>query len=260
MPAKAGNPDAQYSPASGRGEQDPQTQSAPPPPAYPHMVSFSSPLVIGGSGGIGAAVADALERKAAVTRLSRRADGLDIADEGSVAAAAARLKDQRFDLIVVATGVLESAGARPEKSFAELDPAAMARVYAANAVGPALIVKHFAPLLAGKERSVFAFLSARVGSIGDNRLGGWMSYRASKAALNQIVRCAAVELKRARPQAIALALHPGTIDTALTKKYAGGRFTATPAECAENLIRVCAVATPEMSGRFFAYDGAEIEW
>ena len=87
-----------------------------------------------------------------------------------------------------------------------------------------------------------------------------MSYRASKAALNQIVRCAAVELKRTRPEAIALALHPGTVDTALTKKYAGGRFTATPDECAENLLRVCAVATPDMSGGFYAYDGAVIAW
>ena len=224
------------------------------------MVAFSSPLVIGASGGIGAAIAAALERNAAVTRLSRRADGLDITDEASLAAAAARLKDRRFDLIFVATGVLESAGARPEKSFAELDPAAMARVHAANAVGPALVVKHFSPLLAAKGRSVLAFLSARVGSIGDNRLGGWMSYRASKAALNQIVRCAAVELKRTRPEAIALALHPGTVDTALTKKYAGGRFTATPDECAENLLRVCAVATPDMSGGFYAYDGAVIAW
>ena len=165
-----------------------------------------------------------------------------------------------FDLIVVSTGVLESDGARPEKSFAELSPEAMARVYAANAIGPALVFKHFAPMLPAKERGVFAFLSARVGSIGDNRLGGWVSYRASKAALNQIVRCAAIELRRTRPDAIALALHPGTIDTALTKKYAGGRFTATPDECAENLLRVCAGATPESSGRFFAYDGAEIAW
>lgn len=225
------------------------------------MSSFPlSPLVIGASGGIGAAIADALDRKRAVTRLSRRGDGLDITDEGSVARAAARFKDQRFDLIVVATGVLESAGARPEKSFAEIDAGAMARVFAANAIGPALIAKHFAPLLPARERGVIAFLSARVGSIGDNRLGGWMSYRASKAALNQIVRCAAVELKRTRPEAIALALHPGTIDTALTRPYAGGRITATPAECAENLLRLCAVATPDMSGRFFAYDGAEIEW
>lgn len=87
-----------------------------------------------------------------------------------------------------------------------------------------------------------------------------MSYRASKAALNQIVRCASIELKRAHPEAIAIALHPGTIDTALTRKFAGGRFTATPEACAQNLLRLCAVATPEMSGRFFAYDGSEIEW
>jgi NAD(P)-dependent dehydrogenase (short-subunit alcohol dehydrogenase family) len=216
-----------------------------------------SPLIIGASGGIGAAMARLLPEAA---RLSRSDEGLELTDEASVASAAARFSDKSFDLIFVATGVLESAGARPEKSFAELSPEAMARVYAANAIGPALLFKHFAPLLPLRERGVFAFLSARVGSIGDNRLGGWMSYRASKAALNQIVRCAAIELSRTRPDAIALALHPGTIDTALTRKYAGGRFTASPSECAENLLRLCAVAAPDMSGRFFAYDGAEIPW
>lgn len=224
------------------------------------VISSTNALVIGASGGIGAAMAGALEERARVTRLSRSADGFDITSEDSVAAAAARLREERFDLVLVAAGVLETAGVGPEKSFAALDPFAMARIYAANAIGPALIVKHFSPLLPATERSVFAVLSARVGSIGDNRLGGWMSYRASKAALNQIVRCAAIELKRTRPEAIALALHPGTIDTALTRKFAGGRFTATPEECAQNLLRLCAAATPEMSGRFFAYDGAEIAW
>ncbi|MDZ7629465.1 MAG: SDR family NAD(P)-dependent oxidoreductase [Parvularculaceae bacterium] len=221
------------------------------------MVSFTSPLVIGASGGIGAAIAARLPN---AERLSRRDSDLDITNEASVRGAAARLNPASFDLIFIATGVLESDGARPEKSFAELGADAMARVFAANAIGPALVFKHFASLLPVKERSVIAFLSARVGSIGDNRLGGWMSYRASKAALNQIVRCASAELKRTRPEAIALALHPGTIDTALTRKFAGGRFTATPEECAENLLRVCAQATPEMSGRFFAYDGTEIVW
>lgn len=224
------------------------------------VTAIENALVVGASGGIGAAVAAALEGKARIARLSRSADGLDLAEERSVAAAADRLKDERFDLIFVAAGVLESEGAGPEKSFAALDPAAMARVYAVNAIGPALVVKHFAPLLPAKARGVIAFLSARVGSIGDNRLGGWMSYRASKAALNQIVRCAAIELTRTRPEAIALALHPGTIDTALTRKFAGGRFTATREECAANLLRLCETATPEMSGRFFAYDGAEIPW
>lgn len=218
---------------------------------------FRSPLVIGASGGIGGAIARRLD---SVTRLSRSADGFDITREESVAAAAARLKDRSFDLIFVASGVLESEGARPEKSFAELAPEAMARVYAANAIGPALVFKHFAPLLPLKARGVIAFLSARVGSIGDNRLGGWMSYRASKAALNQIVRCAGAELTRTRPEAIALALHPGTIETALTAKYAGGRFTASADECAENLLRLCHGATADMSGRFFAYDGTEIPW
>ncbi|MFN0023367.1 MAG: SDR family NAD(P)-dependent oxidoreductase [Parvularculaceae bacterium] len=221
------------------------------------MNSFTSALVIGASGGIGAAIAQKL---GAPARLSRREDGLDITDEGSVASAAKDLAGQEFDLIFVATGVLAAEGARPEKSFAEVEPESFARALAVNAIGPALVVKHFAPLLARKGHAVLAFLSARVGSIGDNRLGGWMSYRASKAALNQIVRCASVEIGRTRPGAVVLALHPGTIETALTRDHARGRYTATPDACAGQLLGVCASATPAMSGGFFAYDGAPIVW
>lgn len=221
-------------------------------------VSFQSALIIGASGGIGAALTRRLGRRA--TTLSRRDDGFDIAYEASVAGAAEALAGRQFDLIIVASGVLEGAGAPPEKSFAALSAEAMARVITVNAIGPALVVKHFSPLLAPKSPSVMAFLSARVGSIGDNRLGGWMSYRASKAALNQIVRCASIELKRTRPAAVALALHPGTIETPLTEKYAGGRYTATPDDCARQLLDLCQTASPDMSGRFFAYDGAEIAW
>lgn len=217
-------------------------------------------LVIGASGGIGAAIARRLDQEGAVTRLARRTHGLDLLDESSIAKAADNLAERRFRAIIVATGALCRAGARPEKSFAELNPAEMAAVIAVNAIGPALIVKHFAPLLAEKTPSAFAFLSARVGSIGDNRLGGWMSYRASKAALNQIVRCAAIELSRSRPLAAVLALHPGTIETALTKDHARGRYTSSPEECADALVGLCLAATPEQSGRFYAYDGAEIVW
>jgi len=221
-------------------------------------VSFQSALIIGASGGIGAALTRRLGRRA--TTLSRRDDGFDIADEASVAGAAVALAGRQFDLIIVASGVLDGAGAPPEKSFAALGAEAMARVIAVNAIGPALVVKHFSPLLAPNTPSVMAFLSARVGSIGDNRLGGWMSYRASKAALNQIVRCASIELKRTRPAAVVLALHPGTIETPLTEKYAGGRYTATPDDCARQLLDLCETASPDRSGRFFAYDGAEIAW
>jgi NAD(P)-dependent dehydrogenase (short-subunit alcohol dehydrogenase family) len=222
--------------------------------------STAESLVIGASGGIGAALARRLAREGGVDTLSRTADGFDLADEGAIAEAAARLSERRYRTIVVATGILHPPGKRPEKSFAEIDPAAMAEVFAVNAIGPALIVKHFAPLLVDKAQGCLAFLSARVGSIGDNRLGGWMSYRASKAALNQIVRCAAIELARTKPLAAVLALHPGTIETAMTRAYARSRFTASADECADKLVGLCLAATRDQSGRFFAYDGAEIIW
>ncbi|MEL7486157.1 MAG: SDR family NAD(P)-dependent oxidoreductase [Pseudomonadota bacterium] len=222
-------------------------------------------LVIGASGGIGAAVVEALEnspRCAGVRTLSRSHDRFDITDETAIAAAADTLAADGavFDLIFDATGVLVSDGERPEKAFSELNPAAMAAAFAVNAAGPALLMKHLAPLLSKDRKSVFATLSARVGSIGDNRLGGWMSYRASKAALNQLVRCAAVEFARKNPNAVIVALHPGTIETSLTRAFAKGRYTATPAEAARNMLAVLDSLTPAESGGFFDYAGKEIPW
>ena len=165
-----------------------------------------------------------------------------------------------FDLIFNASGILEVDGVAPEKSFQKINGSAMERAFAVNAVGAALALKYFAPLLKKSEPTAFAALSARIGSIGDNKLGGWMSYRASKAALNQIVRCAAVEEKRRNKQSIIVALHPGTINTPLTKKFSHGRYTATPKEAAQNLIAVIGKLTPEQSGGFFDYAGRTIEW
>lgn len=222
-----------------------------------------SALVIGASGGIGAAVVEALEADARYGRvegLSRRGDGLDLTDERRVADAAAAFDDAAFDLIFNATGVLAAADETPEKSFAAIDPETMARVFAVNTIGAALAFKHFAPLLARSERSAFATLSARVGSIGDNRLGGWMSYRASKAALNQLVRCAAVEIGRNRPDAVVVALHPGTIETPLTRRFARGRYTASADEAARDLLDVIDKLNPDQSGGFFDYAGDEIPW
>ncbi len=222
-----------------------------------------SGLVIGASGGIGAAVARALKDDPSFARvlgLSRRLDGLDITDEASLAAGADRLRDEAFDLIFVATGALATSKGGPEKSFGALTADAMAEAMAVNAVGVALAVKHFAPLLARDRRAVFAALSARVGSIGDNRLGGWISYRASKAALNQIVRCASVEFGRSHKPSIFAALHPGTIETPLSAPFARGRFTARPDEAALNLLATLDGLQPSDTGGFFAYDGSRIEW
>jgi len=217
-------------------------------------------LVIGDTGGIGAALAAALKgRGAEVTGLSRGRDGLDLTDEPSIAHAAAALSGP-FDLILVATGALEIDGRGPEKSLAALDPAAMAAQFAVNAIGPALLLKHLHPLLPSAGRCAFATLSARVGSIGDNRLGGWVSYRAAKAALNQVVRTAAVEIARKRPEAVVVALHPGTVATPLTRRYLIGRLAVAPDAAAANLIAVIDGLSAADTGGFFAWDGRPIPW
>ncbi|MHA3915052.1 SDR family NAD(P)-dependent oxidoreductase [Halovulum sp. GXIMD14793] len=156
---------------------------------------FKNCLLIGASGGIGQALAGVLPGR--VTLISRSKDGLDITDEASVRRVAETLSGP-FDLIFDATGGLQIDGNGPEKALAEIDPKAMAAQFAVNAIGPALLLKHFAPLMPRQGRAVFASLSARVGSIGDNHLGGWYSYRASKATQNQILRTASIELKRRR--------------------------------------------------------------
>ena len=221
-------------------------------------------LVVGASGGIGAAAAELLRDEpgcGGVETLSRRDDGLDLTEEGTIAAAAERLRDGTpFDLVFDATGALTIDGIGPEKTIRVLDPQAMAKQFAVNAIGPALIFKHFLPLLRRDRRAVFATLSARVGSIGDNRLGGWISYRASKAALNQIVRTTAIEAARTHPQAVIAALHPGTVATPLSAPYGAGRQRLSPDQSARMLLDVLDRLQPGESGRFFAYDGSEIEW
>ena len=224
-------------------------------------------VVVGGSGGIGAAlVARLAEAGVAVRALSRRPavarDRLDLTDEASIAAACAALgHGPPLRLAIVATGLLHDATLQPEKTFRALDAATLARSFAINAIGPALVAKHVLPLLPRDGRSVFAVLSARVGSIGDNRLGGWYGYRASKAALNQIVRTLAVEVRRTRPGAIVVALHPGTVGTGLSQPFSGavkpgGMFSAE--EAAGHLLRVIDRLRPDDSGGFFAWDGSPI--
>jgi NAD(P)-dependent dehydrogenase (short-subunit alcohol dehydrogenase family) len=215
-------------------------------------------LVFGASGGIGGAVAEALEgRGAVVTALSRSGEGVDLTDEASIVDAAERHPGP-FEVIFDATGALEIDGHGPEKTIDAIDPGAMAAQFALNATGPALILKHFHRALAPEGR--FATLSARVGSIGDNRLGGWIAYRAAKAALNQVVRTAAIEIARRRPGAVVVALHPGTVRTGLTAKYAGRHRTVEPGEAAANLLAVLDGLGPQDSGGFFAWDGTRIPW
>lgn len=213
-------------------------------------------LVIGASGGIGQAVSQALRYSGdEVVTLSRSAEGLDVTDAGSVDSVLGGVSGP-FDLIFVAVGVLGT----PEKSLDAIDAGAMAEVMAVNAIGPALILRHLPRLLPRSGRSVCAVLSARVGSIGDNRIGGWYSYRASKAALNQIVHGAAIEVRRSHKDSIVVALHPGTVQTAFTAEYAGRHKTVTAQEAAGNLLGVTGGLTVEQSGGFFDYAGAVVPW
>ena len=199
----------------------------------------------------------------AVIGLSRSSTPmLDLLSETSIAAAAAFINAQGTPrLIIDATGVLQSKTIKPEKSWRELDAAQMAEAFAINAIGPALVMKHFLPLLPREGSCVFATMSARVGSIGDNRLGGWYSYRASKAALNQLVRTAAIELNRRAPNAICVALHPGTVDTGLSASFAKtGLDVQTPELAAARLLETIAGLAVGDSGGFFDYKGEMIVW
>ncbi len=214
-------------------------------------------VVIGATGGIGGALAGALERSGrGVIRLGRATTpALDLLDEGSIAAAAAFVGDD-LRLVIDATGVLHDARSQPEKSWRQLEAGQLAHQFAINAIGPALVMKHFLPRLARGERAVFATVSARVGSISDNHLGGWYGYRASKAALNQLVRTAAIELARTRPLAICVALHPGTVATGLSQPFAkAGLAVQTPAEAAGRLLAVIEALTVRQTGLLVDYKG-----
>lgn len=217
-------------------------------------------LIIGSSGGIGSALTDTLTtRGVTVTGLSRSRDGLDVTDEASVEQALGALEGP-FDLIFVATGALEINGAEPEKSLRHITAEAMIDQFKLNTVGPSLVLKHAMRLLPRKGRSVFAALSARVGSIGDNNLGGWYSYRTSKAALNQMLHGAAIELGRTHKDLICVALHPGTVETSFTQKYVANHPTVPAPEAAQNLLSVLDGLTPEQTGRFFDWQGKEVPW
>jgi NAD(P)-dependent dehydrogenase (short-subunit alcohol dehydrogenase family) len=225
------------------------------------MSAPKNAVVIGASGGIGAALVEALEEEdVRVLPLARSFTGnrhLDLEDEASIAAAAARAGSP--DLVIVATGLLHDADHGPEKAIRELDPAWLARQFAVNAIGPALVAKHFLPVMPKAARSVLAFLSARVGSITDNRLGGWYGYRASKAALNQLVRTLAIEDKRRNDRGLVVSLHPGTVDTALSQPFRqSGRDLFKPDRAAVQLLDVIDGLKVTDSGRHFAWDGSEI--
>jgi len=232
-------------------------------------------VVVGATGGLGSALQGELAgdpRYGHVLGLSRTPPPptggrvvpgyIDVTDEASIEAAAAQAKALgTVRLVIVATGMLHDDAARPERTWTELRPEALMKLFAVNAIGPALVARHFLPLLPRNGRPVFASISARVGSIEDNRLGGWHSYRASKAALNMLLKTLSIELKRRNPAAVCVGLHPGTVDTALSKPFQGSVAPGklfSPRQSAAHLLRVIDNLTPADSGAVFAWDGSRI--
>ncbi|NRB29550.1 MAG: SDR family NAD(P)-dependent oxidoreductase [Rhizobiaceae bacterium] len=234
-------------------------------------------VVVGASGGIGAGFVEHLLARDSVEQVygfarsstvSAESDRfttgrLDYADVGSIKAAADRVKqDGPVDLVIVATGLLHAEdGFGPEKSMRQLDPEALSRAYLVNAIGPIMVAKHFLPLLTKDRKSVFAALSARVGSISDNRIGGWYGYRAAKAGLNQMLRTASIEHQRRWPHSVIIGLHPGTVDTGLSKPFQrnvadGKLFTAQ--HSTGQMLNVIDRVTEADSGNIFAYDGSQV--
>ncbi|MDR9392168.1 MAG: SDR family oxidoreductase [Trueperaceae bacterium] len=224
-------------------------------------------VVVGASGAIGGALADRLEqdpRFAQVLRLSRTGEPrLDLTDETTIQAAAEAAKGTGLPvrLVIDATGFLHDEDQRPEKTWRHLDRAKLAKAFDLNAIGPALVMKHFLPLLPRDGRVVFATLSARAASLSENTIGGWYGYRASKAALNALVRSAAAELGRKAKGSICVALHPGHVESKLSAPFgAGGHTSYDPDEAAANLIGVLDALEPAQSGGFFDETGVAIPY
>jgi NAD(P)-dependent dehydrogenase (short-subunit alcohol dehydrogenase family) len=222
-------------------------------------------LILGATGAIGGALAAQLAadpRCAQVVALSRQSTpAMDFEQPQSIATAAEALRPQGpWHLIVVATGMLSGPTGGPEKRLTDLNATHLAASFATNTIGPALVLAHFAPQLARGARSLLAVLSAKVGSIGDNRLGGWYSYRASKAALNMLLKTAAIEVARTHPQAVLAALHPGTVDSALSAPFRGAQIGRAPAAAAQDLLAMLDGLQSQDSGGFWAYDGQRLPW
>lgn len=220
-------------------------------------------LVIGASGALGAAFCELLNedpRCSVVRELGRNsAPGLDLEKPDSIASAAAELAEEApYQLILHAAGLLHREDIKPEKSYTSIEADALQAIFQVNTLGPALILRHFLPLL--DPRGAMAVLSAKVGSIGDNRLGGWYAYRASKAALNMLIKTAAIELARTRPQTRLLSLHPGTVISGLSQPFKGASAARPASLAARELLSLIDRLAPADSGNFFAYNGERLPW
>ena len=240
----------------------------------PHADVPGVSLLLGAGGGIGTALRQRLEERGeTVIALGRHTEpALDYGDEASVAACAHHLAErlessgQVLTRLIVATGFLHGRTpsghlAEPERSWKNLEPEALAHSFLVNAIGPALVIKHLLPLLPRQGRCTAVFLSARVGSVGDNRLGGWYAYRAAKAALNQLVHTAAIELARRNRESVCVVLHPGTVDTGLSQPFAKtGLAVRSPDIAAAEILAVVDGLQPAQSGGFWDQHGKAVPW
>ena len=217
-------------------------------------------LVFGASGGIGQAFSRFLEDKLGsenVVNVSRSFDGFEISDEEKILKFSESIEGS-FNLIINATGVLQTTEEGPEKTINVVKQKSMSDMMTINAIGPALLLKNFSKKLDKTKFSVFVNLSARVGSITDNRLGGWISYRSSKAALNQIIKTSSIEINRRNKNAICVGLHPGTVKTSFTEKFQNTTETISPDESVKMMMNVVENLSVDDNGYCFAYDGKVI--
>lgn len=217
-------------------------------------------LIIGNSGGIGAALEQEYLRNGwRCTGLSRQHQGLDLTRPKTIVQALAGV-DKPFDTVIIATGGLTIGSTGPEKTIRAVTAQGIADQMQLNAIGPALILSQIGRLLPRDRVARLAVLSARVGSIGDNRLGGWISYRAAKAALNQIVHTSAIELARSHPLLACFSLHPGTVETPLTKPFVANHSALPVGEAAAILHSVIEARAPSDTGGFFDQNGLQVPW
>ena len=222
-------------------------------------------VVIGASGAIGNAFVEALRSDPGCTEVialhRHSTPAIDLLDEASIANAAAQIaaSGNPVQLIIHAAGRLHRDTLQPEKKLGDINQANLLESFSVNAIGPALVLRYFAPLL---DRNVgrLVFLSAKVGSIGDNHLGGWYSYRAAKAALNMLVKTASIELQRSKPQQCVVALHPGTVTSALSAPFGGAVKGRPAAQAAAEMLQVIDRLTPADSGQFISFEGEKLPW
>lgn len=221
-------------------------------------------LVIGASGAIGSAFVQSLKinPRCAVVEVIHRSSNpaIDFDQESSIAVAAAELASRGpFHLIINAAGLLHSPRFMPEKKLSDLHYGQMLETFRANAFGPAMVIGHFSKLL-DSQRGVMAVISAKVGSIEDNRLGGWYSYRASKAAMNMFLKTASIEIKRTKPNAVLVAMHPGTVNSPLSQPFRGAEIGRSPMDAARDMLGVIDGLTPAETGQFYSYNGERLPW